>query len=458
MIKYSLKELQTIVKGSNLKKEYESLSIKGISIDSRQIEKGQLFVPIIGENFDGHTFIDGAIKNGAAAALWNEDTPVPNIDFPFILVKDTLEAMQMIAKEYRSSLKVKIVGITGSNGKTSTKDILAGLLSTKYKTKKTLGNFNNEIGVPLTIFNLEEDTEIAVIEMGTMKFGDISQLTNFVKPDVAIITSIGEAHLEDLKTLENVAVAKLEILEGLNPNGLFIYYGDDPYLKEKVPTYNIKQKVVTYGEDNHNDYQPNLDDYDGKGITFKFNKPESSSFTLSMIGKHQMYNATAAIIAAQHFGITLENVQKGFEKIDKTGMRNELIKANGFSILNDCYKSNPASVVTSLETLYSLKQYDQKIVVLGDMQGLGTSEIELHEEIGESIDPNQIEYIFTLGPISEFLVKKARRRFDENKALSYLNKPDLIKDLKKVIKPNALVLIKGSRGLELEEIVEALVK
>lgn len=458
MIKYSLKELQTIVKGSNLKKEYGSLSIKGISIDSRQIEKGQLFVPIIGENFDGHTFIDGAIENGAAAALWNQDTPVPNVDFPFILVKDTLEAMQMIAKEYRSSLKVKIIGITGSNGKTSTKDILAGLLSTKYKTKKTLGNFNNEIGVPLTIFDLEEDTEIAVIEMGTMKFGDISQLTNFVKPDVAIITSIGEAHLEDLKTLENVAVAKLEILEGLNPNGLFIYYGDDSYLKEKVPTYSIKQKVITYGEENHNDFQPYLDDYDGKGITFKFKKPESPSFTLSMIGKHQMYNATAAIIAAQHFGITLENVQEGFEKIDKTGMRNELIKANGFSILNDCYKSNPASVVTSLETLYSLKQYDQKIVVLGDMQGLGTSEIELHEEIGESIDPNQIEYIFTLGPISEYLVKKAKRRFDETKALSYLNKPDLIKDLKKVIKPNALILIKGSRGLELEEIVEALVK
>ena len=151
-------------------------------------------------------------------------------------------------------------------------------------------------------------------------------------------------------------------------------------------------------------------------------------------------------------------MQEGFEKIDKTGMRNELINANGFAILNDSYKSNPASVVTSLETLYSLKQYDQKIVVLGDMQGLGTAEIKLHEEIVESIDPNQIDYIFTLGPISEYLVKKAKIRFDETKALSYLNKPDLIKDLKKVIKPNALILIKGSRGLELEEIVEALVK
>lgn len=458
MIKYTLKELETIVKGSNLKKEYESLSIEGISIDSRQIEKGQLFIPIIGENFDGHTFITGAIENGAAAALWNQDTPVPNIDFPFILVKDTLEAIQMLAKEYRSRLNVKIIGITGSNGKTSTKDILAGLLSTKYKTKKTLGNFNNEIGVPLTIFDLEEDTEIAVVEMGTMKFGDISQLTHIVKPDVAIITSIGEAHLEDLKTLENVAIAKLEILEGLNPNGVFIYFGDDPYLKEKVLNYDIKQKVITYGEEAHNDYQPNLEAFDGKGITFRFKVPDSPTFTLPMIGKHQMYNATAAIIAAEYFGITLNNVQEGFEKIDKTGMRNELIKANGFTILNDCYKSNPASVVTSLDTLYSLKQYDQKIVILGDMQGLGTEEIELHEEIGENIDPNQIEYIFTLGPISEYLAKKAKLRFDETKVLSYLNKPELIENLKKVIKPNALILIKGSRGLELEEVVEALVK
>ena len=191
MIKRNLKDIEKMAQGLELKKEYGEIFIEGVSTDSRQIKKGQLFIPLIGENFNGHKFIEKAIEKGASAALWCKDEPIPDFDFPFILVENTLIALQQLAKNYRNQLDVKVIGITGSNGKTSTKDILASILSIKYKTKKTMGNFNNHIGTPLTILNLDEDTEMAVIEMGTDNFGQISLLTSIARPDVAIITNIG---------------------------------------------------------------------------------------------------------------------------------------------------------------------------------------------------------------------------------------------------------------------------
>jgi UDP-N-acetylmuramoyl-tripeptide--D-alanyl-D-alanine ligase len=458
MIKRNLKDIEKMVYGLGLKKEYEEIYIEGVSTDSRQIKKGQLFIPLIGENFNGHKFIDQAIEKGASATLWCKDEPIPNFDFPFILVEDTLIALQQLAKNYRNQLGVKVIGITGSNGKTSTKDILASILSIKYKTKKTMGNFNNHIGTPLTILNLDEDTEMAVIEMGTDNFGQISLLTSIAKPDVAIITNIGEAHLEGLKTKENIAKAKLEILEALNPNGLFIYCGDDPILKGQVENLNIVQQILTYGTKTFNDYQCELNMVDGNGISFKLKSPNLQDYFLPMLGKHNMLNATAAIVAAKYFNIPFETMQEGLYHIEKTGMRNELVYAEGYTILNDSYKSNPSSVLAALDTLYSIEGYKQKIVVLGDMLGLGEEEIKMHEEIGLKIDPNQIQYLFTIGPLAKYIAKTAKMKFEKNKIITCKNKPQLIEKLKKVIKSNSIILVKASRPLELEEVVEKLQK
>ena len=458
MIKRSLKDIEKMAKGSGLKEEYKNIYIKGVSTDSRQIKKGQLFIPLIGENFNGHKFIEQVIKKGASATLWNKAEPVPNIDFPFILVEDTLVALQNLAKEYRSQLSVKVVGITGSNGKTSTKDILASLLNTKYKTKKTIGNLNNHIGAPLTILDLDEDTEMAIVEMGTSNFGEISLLTNLAKPDVAIITNIGEAHLEGLKTKENIAKAKLEILEELNPDGLFVYFGDDTLLKKEVEKINIRQKVLTYGTKEFNDYQCELGIVDQNSLSFSLKTPSAHDFFVPMLGKHHMYNATAAIIVARYFNVSFKSIQEGLYRIDKTGMRNELVYAEGFTILNDSYKSNPASVLAALDTLYGLDGYEQKIVVLGDMQVFGKDEIKMHEEIGLKIDPSQVEYIFTIGPLSQHIGKAAKINFEKDKVISCTNKAQLVEKVKKVIKPNALILVKASRALELEKVVEALTK
>ena len=456
MIKRTLREIESMVNGKGLKEEFKELSIQGVSTDSRTIRKNQLFIPLIGENFNGHDFINEAIEKGALASLWDENQPLPQLDFPFILVEDTLKALQQLAKEYREQLDIRVVGITGSNGKTTTKDILASLLSTKYKTQKTIGNFNNHIGTPLTLLSLEEDTEMAVIEMGTDKFGEISLLTSLAKPDVAIITNIGEAHLEDLKTRENIAKAKLEILEGLSHEGLFIYYGDDPILKKVMKDVDITQKILTFGEEEGNDYRCELVHADVNGISFTLTQPEKEDFFLPMLGKHNMYNAMAAIATARYFDIPFDLIREGFYHVEKTGMRNELVLAEGFTILNDSYKSNPSSLLAALDTLYNMEGYSQKIAVLGDMLGLGEDEIEMHEDVGRKIDPEKIDYLFTIGPFAEYIANHAKIRFEKDRVISCKNKAHLIESIKKVMKPNSIILVKASRPLELEEVVDRL--
>ncbi|MFA5523394.1 MAG: UDP-N-acetylmuramoyl-tripeptide--D-alanyl-D-alanine ligase [Tissierellales bacterium] len=456
MICRSLKEIQEMVKGYGLKKEDEAIAIQGVSIDTRQIKTGQLFVPIVGENFDGHKFINEAIAKGAVAALWSKNQAIPSVDIPIVLVDDTLTAIQKLAKSYRSQLKTKVIGITGSNGKTSTKDILASLLSTRYKTQKTFGNLNNHLGVPLTILKLEEDAEMAVIEMGTSNLGEIELLTTIASPDVAIITSIGEAHLDELLTIENIVQAKLEILKGLNHNGLFVYYGDNPLLNEKIKEMDINYKTITFGRNFTNTYIPWLESSDERGITFSLGKFNCPSFYLSIVGKHQMFNATAAITVARYFGISFEQIQDGLSNVEFTGMRNEVIHTEKCTILNDSYKSNPTSLMAALDTLYGMKNYRHKIVVLGDMIGLGTKEIDMHREIGEKIDFSQIDYLLTIGPLAAHIAQTARPRFKKGRVLAYKNRTYLIQKLKKLMEYESIVLVKGSRMLKLEEIVEEL--
>ena len=310
MIIRSLKDIQEMVHGSGLKTRHENIIVRGVSTDSRNIELDQLFVPLTGEFFNGHEFIYKAIEKGAVAALWNKNEPIPEVGFPLILVDDTLLALQRLASSYRNQLDLKVIGITGSNGKTSTKDILASLLKTEYKTQKTLGNFNNHIGVPLTLLDLEEDSKMAVIEMGMSNLGEIELLSSIAKPDVALITNIGEAHLEDLKTKENIIKAKMEILKGLKTNGLFLYIGDDSMLKEAVHNTPMNYEIMNFGMENFNSYQPQKVFVNEKGVSFFFKNVSSPTFFLPMLGEHQIYNATAAIAIARYFGISYDNIEK----------------------------------------------------------------------------------------------------------------------------------------------------
>lgn len=456
MINCSLSKIAVMSKGKLNDRKYSDIVISGISTDSRRSNPDSLFVPLTGENFNGHKFIQDAIDKGIYAALWNKDEPMPDVDFPFILVKDTLIALQELAKSYLEEVGPKVIGITGSNGKTSTKDILASLLKTQYKTHKTQGNFNNGIGVPLTILDMKSDTEMLVLEMGMDNFGQIELLTRIAPPDAAVITNIGEAHLEGLKTRENIAKAKLEILRGLKRDKLFLYYGDDSMLKSQVEEIVSPHEIKSFGMENFNNYQPEIMFIDEKGDTFSLKEPKSQEFFLPMLGEHQVLNATAAIGVARYFGVSFENIKKGLLLVEKTGMRNELVEGDGFTILDDSYKSNPASVRAALSTLYSIEGYSQKIAVLGDMLGLGDDEIMMHREIGMEVKPDKIDYLFTIGEFGKYIYETARSNFQNDKIMHFDDKERLVEKIKEVVAPKALILVKASRPLAMEEVVEKL--
>lgn len=450
----NLKEIAKLSNGTLNDEKYSDLMVDIVSIDTRTIDSGEMYMPIIGEKLDGHIFVEEAFKKGAVATFC-EVGKCSNIkNHPIVWVKNSNEAFTSLAKNYRDSLEnIKIIAITGSNGKTTTKDIIKSVLSSKYKVRKTIGNLNNQIGVPRTMLRFDKKTDIGVVEMGTDGFGQIEKLSNLASPDIAIITNIGDSHLHQLINKENVAKEKIHILDGLNPNGIFIYNLDDPVLSEIVKNTKIKQKIITFGQSENADYRINIIESNNNGNNFTVN---NKNYITPLVGAHQVYNATVAIIIAELFEISYPKIIKSLEKEEISSMRSELISCNGFDILNDSYKSNPQSLASALETLYLFSNYSRKITILGDMLELGKNEIELHREVGRNLNPSKVDYILLYGPLSKYIAEEAQKNFGENRVFYFEKKDQLIDKAKYLIIKNSLVLVKASRSLRLEEIVEAL--
>jgi len=436
--------------------EHGQIAIDGVSTDTRSIAPGSLFVPIRGARFNGHAFVRDAFDAGAAAALWSKDEPNPPAGMPIVYVDDTLVAIQRLARAYRGQLRVKVIGITGSNGKTSTKDILANLLATRFKTEKTFGNLNNHLGVPLTLLGLEEDTEMAVVEMGMSALGEISMLASIAQPDAAIITNVSEVHLGDLKTRANIVQAKLEIASGLREDGFLACNGDNPLLIDRMREVHLPSQVVIFGETDESALYPRSHHLDETGVYFSLPDPDSPTLFAPLHGKHQIINALGAIAVARHFGLTYEDVRRGLRQIELTGMRTEMIQHGSCTIVNDAYKSNPTSVRAALETLYALPSHRRKLVVLGDMVELGEESPELHRQIGSEVDPYRVDMLFTLGEMGALIAESALRRFPSEHVVACRDKETLIASLRSALTPGCIVLVKGSRGLKLEDVVEAL--
>lgn len=455
MIQRTLGAIEKMVNGSLLRGDRE-LMIHGVSIDSRSLLPGQLFIPIVGERFNGHSYLKMAMEKGAVAALWQRGEPLPEVDFPFIQVEDTVQALQQLAASYRRERPLTIIGITGSNGKTSTKDILAALLGTTYRTHKTQGNLNNHLGVPLTLLAMAEDTEMGVVEMGMDHLGEISLLTRLAQPDVAIITNIGEAHLEALETKEAIFQAKLEILEGLKPGGLFLYNGADAYLKNITPEMVKDFQVIAFNSQGV--YEPKLQGIENQGIRFTLKETGDTPLWLPMLGKHQMINCAGAIAIAQHLGVPTEKIPQGLRAVEATGARNQLVELGALAILDDSYKSNPLSLQAALETLYSLGGYQQRVAVLSDMNGLGKNAIDFHRQVVAHLDPNQLDYLLTMGPLSQAMAEEAQKKFPPGRVIHTQDIEELQENLKGILVPGAVVLVKGSREQELERVVAFLKK
>lgn len=456
MIRKTLKEITEMIQVENDLSVFHDKEINGVSIDSRKVLPGHLFVPFKGENFDGHQFVEEAIKKGAAAALWQKEIPNPPLHLPIIIVENTLLALQELARSYRHMLGVRIVGVTGSNGKTTTKDMTANLLSVQYKVQKTEGNFNNEIGLPLTILDLDEDTEIAVLEMGMSSRGEIDFLTRLAEPEAAIITNIGESHLLDLGSREGIAEAKLEIIHGLQENGLITYYGDEPLLDRKLSDYKGNIQIKTFGRSGKNHIYPVDIKQNDTGSTFKTNVTDIE-FKLPVLGTHNVLNALAAMTVASHFGIPFERMNDGFAGLKLTNMRTELLQGKkGEKIINDAYNASPTSMHAAIELLSHLPGYKNKILVLGDMLELGPQENEFHLKMGESIDPQKIDYVFTFGKLGELIAEGAKSKLPSERVFAFTEKQALIETLEKLVDEETIVLVKASRGIRLEEVVTAL--
>lgn len=457
MIKIKINEAAEILSAKVIGNFDKDKYICGLSIDSRKVNENNLFVPIKGMTTNGHTYIQDAIQKGAAVTLWNIDEPNPPTNIAVIMVEDTIKALQDLALNYRNKLNVKIVGVTGSNGKTSTKDITASVLSQKFKTQKTMGNYNTEIGVPYTLLSLDEDCEVAVIEMGMERKGEIDFLTHLVQPDIGIITSVGLVHIDNFPSIEEIAKAKLEIVNGIRENGLFIYFGDDSLIKNTVNNTEIKESIrkQTFGLEENNtiylkDFYEDLD-----GINFKVNYDSFDTLHADMLGKHQSLNSMAAILAALELGMTPEEIRLGLLKIEKTGLRNEIIKINNCTILNDCYKSNPVSINAALD-IFKLITSNKKIVVLGDMLGYREMSHDMHYNVGKDLASYNIDELITIGQEAKYMAKGARENTSIKNIIEFDTKEEATEYLKKYLNEECAMLIKGSRFLKLEYIANTL--
>lgn len=443
----SFNEILEAVNGRYLEYNGER-KITYVETDTRKIREGALFIALKGENFNGNKFADVALKNGASAVIIDEIAFDPlktkglgNI----IIVEDTRKALLDLAAYYRRKLDIKVVGITGSTGKTSTKDLVAAALSSKYKVFKTKGNFNNEVGVPLMIFSLDNSYDIAVLEMGMSNLGEIERLALAGKPDIAVITNIGMSHIENLKTRENILKAKMEITTGFNNENVLIVNGENDLLK----TLSIKDyEVIKIGADD--------DNYDIKAKNIKIGEDsveftvDESSFLVDQLGYHSVLNGLLAIAVGRKLGLSDNEINKGFKNIEATSMRLDVKENNNNIIINDTYNASPDSMKAGIDVLMNLKK-SYNIIIVGDMRELGDESYNAHKSVGEYAKEKGIDLLLTTGEYS----KAYKDGFGED-TLVFKDKESIVTYVK-ALEKNYAALVKASRGSKFEEIVNNLI-
>ncbi|HAT4313656.1 TPA: UDP-N-acetylmuramoyl-tripeptide--D-alanyl-D-alanine ligase [Clostridium perfringens] len=452
MLELSLQEIVKATKGALLK-EADVKEIKAVSTDTRKIEEGTMFIALKGENFNGNNYVLEAFNKGAKIAIVDEvkcDLNELKEDVALIKVENTGRALMDLAKFYREKLGLKVVGITGSAGKTSTKDLVAAVLSDKYKVFKTKGNFNNEIGLPLMILELDSTYDVAILEMGMRGLGQIRELAEIASPDLGIITNIGISHIEILKTRENILKAKMEIATFFDKNNTLVVCGNDDFLGA-LPEAEYKIVKTGVGE-NFEIGAKNiaLEELSSKFTVYDGEKEEE--FSLDMPGEHNISNLMLGIAIAKELGVSFEEMKRGLKNIEATSMRLELIKKDGFSILNDCYNSSPVAVKSAIDVIKNIEG-KRRIAVLGTMRELGHKSEEAHEEIGKYAKENGIEKVLCFGDFSENI----KEGYGEGCTV-YKNKEELINDLLNIICEGDIILVKASRSLKFEEITKALLE
>ncbi len=441
--------------------------VTSVLIDSRNMVRNSLFVAIEGNNFDGHSYIKDAIKHGAVAVVISRKKykNFNDIDIPVITVKDTTKALGDIAKIWRNKLAIKsgikVIAITGSNGKTSTKEMIAKLLNEKYSVNKTEGNNNNHIGVPLTIFGTNEKHDILVLELGTNHFGEIVYTSDIAKPDFAVITNIGDSHLEFLKNRKGVFEEKAALFRITDEqNGFIFINNDDKMLKKTSGKY---KNSLTYGFKPYGGKNLNIDvegkfcgyTDDGRSIIEINYKNKKIVQSLPLYGKHNASNYLAAVSIGLKLGLSKKEIISGSQKLKTVNKRLDVKKLKDFILVDDTYNANPESMKYALEFLFQLKNIKRKIAVLGDMFELGKEEIELHKKLAPYITKNKITELYTTGKRMKYLSDE----INNSKIIKkhFRNRESLKSFLKNLELTNSIILFKGSRGMKMEEFIKVLV-
>ncbi len=427
--------------------------VKGISTDSRKVTEGDLFIAIQGEKMDGHDFVHQAIRKGCSAVLVHKN--IEDIgEMPFIRVEDTLRALHQMAEYYISLFNIPKIAVTGSTGKTTTKELIASLLSKKYRVIKNIGNYNNHIGLPLSVFNVEEKHEIAIFEMGMSNLGEIDLLSSIIKPDIAVITNIGLSHIENLKSQKNILKAKLEVTNYFDHNNVLILNYDDIWLKTLDKESNIC-KLVKIGLDRESDYIIKDIHDSEEGISFSLNVNNNSyPFKMNVLGRHNVYNATMAIACGIYFQVDMKDIAEALSEYRGYEMRLKTEKtSNGVIVLNDVYNASPDSMKAAIQTLTTIKG-KRHIAILSDMLEMGSFTVKYHKEVGGYAAKVQLDLLITTGKFAEYIAMGAKIQANNMSILHYEEKKELLDNLDDLIMPGDVVLVKGSRGMRMEEIVE----
>ncbi len=432
--------------------EHLEKEVSGIAIDSRKIEDGWLFAATVGERVDGHSFIESCYSSGALCCLGEKDYAFEG--HSYIQVTSTFQALKDIAEYYRSTLEIPVVGITGSVGKTSTKEMIASVLGVKFNTLKTAGNFNNEVGLPLTVFNIRNEHEAAVLEMGISDFGEMHRLSKVARPNLCVITNIGLCHLEFLGDRDGVLKAKSEIFDFAADGAKAIVNGDD----DKLQTLKSRDDldVTLFGMDSSNDvYAKQVENLGLDGLKCVISTPVGE-FTahIHIPGMHMVYNALAGTCVGLACGLTLEEIKSGIENAQTISGRNNLIHTENYTIMDDCYNANPVSMKASLDVLSTA--LGRKVAILGDMGELGTDELAMHYTVGEHAAQKNIDLLLCVGTLSKEILKGAKAVNPNMNAHGFSTKEELLEQLPSLLAKGDSILIKASHFMQFEKIVKAL--
>ena len=446
--------------------EQKEKVICGAVIDSRLVEKDYLFIPIKGERVDGHKFIPQVFEKGACCVL--SEVELENPAGPYIRVESSEEALKQIAAFYRQSLPIKVVGISGSVGKTSTKEMIASVISQKYNVHKTAGNFNNEIGLPLTVFGIRAEHEVAILEMGISDFNEMHRLATVANPDICVITNIGLCHLENLGTRDGILQAKTEMFDHMKEGGIAILNGDDNKLSTKT---NVNGRdTVFYGVNAESQldaegipmasktiYATDVANLGFEGMAANIHTPAGAfKANITIPGEHNVYNALAATAVGLELGLTLEEIQKGIAEAKTIAGRTNLVKANGMNVIDDCYNANPVSMEAAMDVLSHAK--GRTIAVLGDMGELGEDEKALHFGVGKCVAEKHIHTLFCAGALAAEYKAGVESIENDCKVFYYEDRDAMIEALLSYVKEGDNILIKASHFMDFPKVVEALTK